>query len=136
MGRAVQAGMRQSIPSVSIETWAWVSVTVPLPVCGHTNRALGSSSRFAYRHRPWPSQCRALIRSPRRPLKMNSAPPYGLSDNAVYTSGIPSTAAGVGRLLELFSNSTARGRVRLPQDTARTPAEPVLVQDGKLPKLR
>ena len=48
--------MRQSIPSVSIETWAWVIVTVPLPACGHTNLALGSSSRFAYRHRPWPSQ--------------------------------------------------------------------------------
>ena len=48
--------MRQSIPSVSIETCAAVIVTVPLAACGHTNRALGSSSLFAYRHRPWPSQ--------------------------------------------------------------------------------
>ena len=46
-GRAVQAGILQSIPSNSIETCAAVIVTVPLPVCGQTNRACGSSSRLA-----------------------------------------------------------------------------------------
>jgi hypothetical protein len=46
-GRAVQAGMRQSIPSNSIDTWAAVRVMVPLSACGQTNRARGSSSRLA-----------------------------------------------------------------------------------------
>jgi hypothetical protein len=37
VGRAVQAGMRQSIPSNSIDSCAAVSVTTPLAACGQTN---------------------------------------------------------------------------------------------------
>jgi hypothetical protein len=44
-GRAVHAGMRQSIPSSSIESIAGVSDTAPLAACGHTN--LPRSSRLA-----------------------------------------------------------------------------------------
>jgi hypothetical protein len=44
-GRAVQAGMRQSIPSSSIESIAGVSETTPSLACGHTN--LPRSSRLA-----------------------------------------------------------------------------------------
>ena len=46
-GRAVQADIRPSMPSSSIETCAAVIVTVPLSVCGQTNRAPGNSSRLA-----------------------------------------------------------------------------------------
>ena len=44
-GRAVHAGMRQSIPSVSIASCAAVSVSVPSLACGQTNRP--RSSRLA-----------------------------------------------------------------------------------------
>jgi hypothetical protein len=49
-GRAVQAGMRQSMPSTSIESCAGVRDTAPLPVRGQTN--LPFSSRLATRIRP------------------------------------------------------------------------------------
>jgi hypothetical protein len=41
-GRAVQAGMRQSIPSTSIESCAAVSETTPACVCGQTNLPFSS----------------------------------------------------------------------------------------------
>ncbi len=46
-GRAVQARMRQSIPSSSIEICAAVIVTVPLSICGPRDRARDNSSRLA-----------------------------------------------------------------------------------------
>ena len=44
-GRAVHAGIRQSIPSHSIESCADVNATVPSRACGHTKRPF--SSRLA-----------------------------------------------------------------------------------------
>lgn len=64
-GCQVRDGIRQSIPSSSIENCAGVNVTDPSRVIGHTNRPL--SSRFANRQKPWPSQNKTFTRSPRRP---------------------------------------------------------------------
>lgn len=51
---AVQAGMRQSMPSASIDICAAVSVIVPSFAWGHTKRPF--SRRFAKRTSPRPSK--------------------------------------------------------------------------------
>ncbi len=53
-GAKVLRGARQSIPSSNIESWAGDSVTTPALVVGQMKRPL--SSRFANRHKPWPSR--------------------------------------------------------------------------------
>lgn len=49
-GAKVRTGMRQSIPSSSIDSCAGVSETLPDSACGQTKRP--DSSRLANRHRP------------------------------------------------------------------------------------
>jgi hypothetical protein len=62
---------------------------------------------------------------------------YEPDTRTIYTSGIPSTAAGVGRLLDaVLQLDRERLAMPSPQDAAREPAEPgpVLVQDGNSSK--
>jgi len=66
-GRHVRFGVRQSIPSNSIERVAGVSDTTPSLACGHTNRP--RSSRFTYSDMPLSSCQSHFTRSPRRPRK-------------------------------------------------------------------
>ncbi len=57
----------------------------------------------------------------------------------VHASGIPSTFAGAGGLLDaILQLDRERPGTPSPQDAARKPAEPgpVLAQDGKPPKPR
>src|ERR1700683_1689600 len=77
-------GLRQSMPSSSIESCAPDSATVPCVACGHTNRP--RSSRFEKRHSPSPLHQRILTRSPARPQNTNSCPEYGSSLSCVCTS--------------------------------------------------
>src|SRR5471030_286807 len=72
VGCHVRSGRRQSIPSSSIESWAWLSVTLPLVACGQTKRPF--SSRLASRHSPSPVHQSTLIISPRRPRNTNTWP--------------------------------------------------------------
>lgn len=77
---------------------------------------------------------------PRRPAGSSGSrdgkPVFGIYEpgtRTVYTNGIPSTAAGVGRLLDaVFQLDRERSGTPSPLDAARKPAEPgpVLVQDG------
>jgi hypothetical protein len=59
-GRAVHTGIRQSIPSSSIDSCAGVSDTEPSRAAGQTKRP--RSSRLAYGHSPWPSQNSSFTR--------------------------------------------------------------------------
>ena len=52
------SGLRQSMPSSSIDSCARVSETLPLSACGHTNRP--RSSRFENRQSPSPSNHKQL----------------------------------------------------------------------------
>ncbi|MGI4945103.1 MAG: hypothetical protein ACRYHQ_31840 [Janthinobacterium lividum] len=66
----------------------------------------------------------------------NGEPVFGIYEpgtRTIYTSGIPSTATGVGRLLDaVLQLDRERSGTPSLQDDAREPAEPgpVLVQDG------
>jgi hypothetical protein len=71
-GRQVRCGIRQSIPSSSIDSWARLSTTTPSSARGQTNRP--RSRRLANRHSPSPSHHNSLTRSPRRPRKQNTWP--------------------------------------------------------------
>ena len=53
------------MPSSSIESCAWVRLTLPVFVAGQTKRP--RSIRLENRHSPWPSYQRSLTRSPRLP---------------------------------------------------------------------
>src|SRR5262249_36337235 len=59
-GGHVRTRIRESLPSHSRPRRARVSTTLPSAGRGHTNRPF--SSRFANRHRPWPSHHSALSR--------------------------------------------------------------------------
>jgi len=61
-GVHVLSGLRQSMPSSSIDNCARVSATVPSLACGQMNRP--RSNRFANRHRPSSSAHKILIVSP------------------------------------------------------------------------
>lgn len=86
--------------------------------------------------------CRRYRTRPRRPVS-RSASRYGEpvfggiyepGTRTVYTNSIPSTAAGVGRLLDaILQLDRERSGTPSPQDAARKPAEPgpVLVQNDK-----
>jgi hypothetical protein len=59
-GRHVRTGIRQSMPSVSIDSCDGVSDTMPSRACGQMKWP--RSSRLAYSTRPWPSQNRIFKR--------------------------------------------------------------------------
>ena len=64
---------------------------------------------------------------------------YEPGTRTIYTSGIPSTAAGVGRLLDaVIQLDRERSDAPFPQGAVRKPVEPgpVLAQDAKPPKPR
>ena len=69
-GRQVRCGIRQSIPSSSIDNCARLSTATPSSARGQTNRP--RSRRLANRHSPSPSHHNSLTRSPRRPRKQNT----------------------------------------------------------------
>ncbi len=71
-GALVRSTRRQSMPSNNIDSWARLSNTVPLVVCGQINRP--RSSLFENRQNPSPSCQMSLIRSPRRPRNTNTLP--------------------------------------------------------------
>ena len=50
VGFQLFCGMRQSIPSSSIDSWDGLMLTLPFFAAGHTNRP--RSSRFENRHAP------------------------------------------------------------------------------------
>ena len=85
--------------------------------------------------------CRRYRTRPRRPAGRSApgdgGPLFGIYEpdtRTVYTSGIPSTATGVGRLLDaVLQLDREQSGAPSPQDAARKPAEPgpMLVQDGK-----
>ncbi len=85
-----------------------------------------------YRTRPRKAAGRSALR--------NGEPVFGIYEpgtRTIYTNGIPSTAAGVGRLLDaIIQLDRERSDTPSPQNAIRKPVEPgpVLVQDGKLPK--
>lgn len=76
-GRHVFRGIRQSIPSNSIDNCAAVTLTLPSFAAGQTKRP--RSRRLLKRHAPWLSHQIILSRSPRRPRNTNRWPEYGSS---------------------------------------------------------
>ena len=74
-GDQVRSGLRQSMPSSSIDNCARVNATVPSFACGQMKRP--RSSRFANKHRPSSSAHKILIVSPRRPRKTKTCPENG-----------------------------------------------------------
>jgi hypothetical protein len=85
-GVQVLSGLRQSMPSRSIESCARVRHTVPSVACGQMNRP--RSRRLANRHRPSPSNQRSLIMSPLRPRKTNTWPENGCCSSTVCTCAL------------------------------------------------
>ena len=85
-GVQVLSGLRQSMPSSSIESCARVRQTVPSVACGQMNRP--RSNRLANRHRPSPSNQIILIRSPLRPRKMKTWPENGCCSSTVCTCAL------------------------------------------------
>ena len=90
--------------------------------------------------------CRRYRTRSRRPAGRSASrdgePVFGIYEpgiRTIYASGIPSTAAGMGRLLDaILRLGRERPNTSSPQDAAHEPAEPgpMLVQDGKPSKLR
>src|SRR3954454_5194345 len=80
-GVHVLCGLRQSIPSSSIESCARDRHTVPSVACGQMNRPF--SNRFANRHRPSPSNQRHFTMSPLRPRNKKTWPENGCCCNTV-----------------------------------------------------
>ena len=74
-GVHVLSGLRQSMPSMSIDSCARVRETVPSFACGQMK--CPRSNRFANRHRPSSSAHKILIVSPLRPRKTNTCPENG-----------------------------------------------------------
>ena len=74
-------GMRQSMPSNSMDNCAGVSATPPELACGHTKRP--RCRRLASSIRPWPSNHSTLRMSPRRPRKTKTWPQKGLAARAL-----------------------------------------------------
>jgi hypothetical protein len=72
LGCQLRTGARQSIPSSNMETCAGDKAIAPIAVTGQIN--LPFSSLLANKQRPWVSHHKSLIKSPRRPRKMNRAP--------------------------------------------------------------
>jgi len=82
-GVQVLSGLRQSMPSRSIESCARVRQTVPSVACGQMNRP--RSRRLANRHRPSPSHHKSLTMSPLRPRKTKTCPEKGCCSRTVCT---------------------------------------------------
>ena len=78
-GRQVRCGIRQSIPSSSIESCAGVTEIVPVFGDGQTKRP--RSNRFENRQAPCPSHQMILIKSPWRPRNTNRWPENGSRDS-------------------------------------------------------
>lgn len=75
VGRHVRWGMRQSIPSRSIASWAAVRLILPSLAACQTNRP--RSRRLLNRHASWLFHQIILSRSPRRPRNTNRWPLNG-----------------------------------------------------------
>src|SRR5579871_2648684 len=86
LGAAVRIGLRQSMPSSSIESCARLNETTPLSACGQTKRP--RSRRLANRHSPSPSHHSTFTRSPRLPRKTNTCPEYGFCSSTVCTAAL------------------------------------------------
>ena len=88
--------------------------------------------------------CRRYRTRPRRPAGRSGSrdgePMFGIYEpgtRTVYTNGIPSTAAGVGRLLDaVLQLDREQSATPFPLDVVRKPAEPGPVQDGNSSKSR
>jgi hypothetical protein len=80
-GTCVRTGMRQSMPSSSIDNCAGVNATLPDVACGQTKRP--RSRRFARSISPWPSNHSTLRMSPRRPRNTKTWPQKGFAAMAV-----------------------------------------------------
>ncbi len=88
-GRQVRSGMRQSMPSSSIDNCAGLRLTLPPSAWGQMKRPF--SRRLLSRHSPWPSHHSSLMMSPRRPRKTNTWPPNGsCSKTSCATTARPS----------------------------------------------
>ena len=74
-GCHVRTGIRQSMPSNNMPSWAGVSAAMPSAGAGQTKRPF--SNRFANRQSPCPSHHSALSRYPRRPRNTKIWPPNG-----------------------------------------------------------
>ena len=82
VGRHVRCGVRQSMPSNSIDSCAAVRCTFPSLAAGQTNRPF--SRRFMKRHAPCVSHQMIFNKSPRRPRKTNRCPEYGSSASSFF----------------------------------------------------
>ncbi len=76
-------GCRQSMPSISIASWAGVRNTLPSRAEGQAKRP--RSSRLVSRHSPSPVDHSSLTWLPLRPRKMKTWPDIGSSFSAVCT---------------------------------------------------
>ncbi len=85
-GAKVRSGLRQSIPSSSIDNCARVNATVPFSALGHTNRP--RSNRLANRQSPSPSNHKSLTMSPRRPRNTKTWPEYGCAFSTASTCAL------------------------------------------------
>ncbi|KGD57098.1 hypothetical protein DP49_4372 [Burkholderia pseudomallei] len=83
VGFVVRTGCRQSIPSSSIDSCAWLRHTTPPSARGHANRP--RSRRFISRHMPSPLHHNTLTRSPRLPRNTNTWPLNGSRSSTVWT---------------------------------------------------
>ena len=123
-GVQVLSGLRQSMPSSSIESCARVRQTVPSVACGQMNRP--RSNRLANRHRPSPSNQRSLIMSPLRPRKTNTWPENGCCSSTVCTCALRPlkprrrsvTPAAIQILVPVRSSITCAGS---PESNATEP---------------
>src|ERR1700729_795723 len=86
LGAAVRTGLRQSMPSSSIDSWARLNETTPLSACGQTKRP--RSRRLANKQRPSPSHHSTFTRSPRLPRKTNTWPEYGFCSSTVCAAAL------------------------------------------------
>ncbi len=80
-GALVLTGLRQSMPSSSIDSCARLNDTAPSSAFGQTKRP--RSKRFANRQSPSPSHQSTLMRSPRLPRKTKTWPEYGFCSSTV-----------------------------------------------------
>ena len=86
LGAAVRTGLRQSMPSSSIDSWARLNETTPLSACGQTKRP--RSRRLANSHKPSPSHHSTFTRSPRLPRKTNTCREYGFCSSTVCATAL------------------------------------------------
>ena len=129
-GVQVRSGLRQSMPSRSIESCARVRQTVPSVACGQMNRP--RSRRLANRHRPSPSHHKSFTMSPLRPRKTKTCPENGCCSRTVCTFALrPSkprrmsvTPAAIHILVPVRSSITcanSQGSISAVPDQRRSP---------------